>query len=39
MLTESRQEAVARMVEMAEAAGANAIVGLKSSTAMKSLRP
>jgi uncharacterized protein YbjQ (UPF0145 family) len=29
MLTESRQDAVARMVEMAEAAGANAVVGLK----------
>jgi uncharacterized protein YbjQ (UPF0145 family) len=29
MLTESRQDAVARMVEMAEAAGANAIVGFK----------
>jgi uncharacterized protein YbjQ (UPF0145 family) len=29
MLTESRQDAVARMVEMAEAAGANAVIGLK----------
>jgi uncharacterized protein YbjQ (UPF0145 family) len=29
MLTDSRQEAVARMVEMAVAAGADAIVGLK----------
>jgi len=29
MLTESRQDAVARMVEMSEAAGANAVVGLK----------
>lgn len=28
-LTESRQDAVARMVEMAEAAGGNAVVGLK----------
>ncbi len=29
MLTESRQEAVARLVEMAENAGANAVVGLR----------
>jgi uncharacterized protein YbjQ (UPF0145 family) len=29
MLTESRQEAVARLVEMAESAGANAVVGLR----------
>ena len=29
MLTDSRQEAVSRMVEMAVAAGADAIVGLK----------
>ena len=29
MLTDSRQEAVARMVEMAVAAGADAVVGLK----------
>ena len=29
MLTESRQEAVARLVQMAEAAGADAIVGLR----------
>ena len=29
MLSESRPDAVARMVEMAEAAGANAVVGLK----------
>ena len=29
MLTESRQEAVARLVEMAERAGANAVIGLR----------
>jgi uncharacterized protein YbjQ (UPF0145 family) len=29
MLTQSRQEAVARLVEMAESAGANAVVGLR----------
>src|SRR5918998_5317796 len=29
MLTESRQEAVGRLVEMAEAAGADAVVGLR----------
>ena len=29
MLTESRQDAVARLVEMAEAAGADAVVGLR----------
>ena len=29
MLTESRQDAVARLVEMAEAAGAHAVVGLR----------
>jgi uncharacterized protein YbjQ (UPF0145 family) len=29
VLTESRQDAVSRMVEMAEAAGANAVVRLK----------
>src|SRR5919107_85571 len=29
MLTESRQEAVARLVEMAQSAGANAVVGLR----------
>lgn len=29
MLTQSRQDAVARLVEMAEAAGANAVVGLR----------
>ena len=29
MLTESRQDAVAKLVEMAEAAGANAVIGLR----------
>jgi len=29
MLTQSRQDAVSRMVEMAQAAGANAVVGLR----------
>ena len=34
MMAESREEAMARMVEDAEALGANAIVGLKFSTSM-----
>ncbi|MBN1151893.1 MAG: YbjQ family protein [Dehalococcoidia bacterium] len=34
MMAESREEAISRMVEDAEAQGANAIVGLKFSTSM-----
>jgi uncharacterized protein YbjQ (UPF0145 family) len=34
MMGESREEAISRMVEDAEAQGANAIVGLKFSTSM-----
>jgi uncharacterized protein YbjQ (UPF0145 family) len=34
MMAEAREEAIARMIEDAEARGANAVVGLKFSTSM-----